>query len=189
MSTESQATGCVNHSTKKRITVDSAKRAGLTEYYFSRNGKVSPKEASELFSIGFENCRKLLRKLHKGEQIVERPTKRKHSSKLLPVHDSIIEKLILDNPKISNQAIANFLRSFKQCPINVSRSTIRRHRQQYLNTDDSTQVSTEEIPFDNQPFDLDSFSYEFGTMNEYEDFSSSLCLLPFDGGLEEKWDF
>lgn len=184
-----QAPDFVGCPSKRRITVDSAKRAKLTEYFYSHNGKVSPKEASQMFSIGFENCRKLLRKLHKGEQIVGKPMKRKYSSKLLPEHDAFIEKLILDNPKISNQSIANFLQTLQHNPINVSRSTIRRHRQQLMCNFDSTQAegSTEESPFDNLPFEFDSYSYDFGMINDQESHSSSFLSYPFDCGFEETW--
>ena len=186
-----QAADCANCSSKRRITVDNSKRVELTEYFYAHNGKVSPKEASQLFSIGFENCRKLLRKLHRGEVITEVPSKRTHASKLLPEHEAIIEKLIFANPKVSNQSIANTLGSLEQNPISVSRSTIRRHRQRLLSTLDTlpADISTEETATDSQFLESDLYSYDLDSMNFVDDFSSSYCSISNDLGLEEKWIF
>lgn len=168
---EDQALKIPDSTSKKRIAVDYLTRVQLTEYFLSHNGKVSPKEASQLFSIGFENCRKLLRKLHRGESISERPTKKKHATKLLPEHHVFIIKLIEDNPKISNQSVANLLSTLHNNPVNVSRSTIRRFRQQYLCNKESpsTEEYTEESPFDNQQCEFDSLTLDLGMMQDFDD--------------------
>ena len=58
--------------------------------------------------------------------------------KLLPEHDMLIEQIIRMNPTISSQKIANILRSSTELPVNVSRSTIRRHRLEQSNSDDKS---------------------------------------------------
>lgn len=123
---------------KKRTTVSNEVRQLLTLYFQSTQGRLKPREACELFNIGFENSRKLLRQLRKGESIMRGDSKKGKHRKLLPEHDMLIEQIIRSNPTISSQKIANILRSSTELPVNVSRSTIRRHRLEQSNNDDKS---------------------------------------------------
>ena len=121
---------------KKRTTVSNEVRQLLTLYFQSTHGRLKPREACELFNIGFENSRKLLRQLRRGESIMRGDSKKGKHRKLLPEHDMLIEQIIRSNPTISSQKIANILSSSAELPVNVSRSTIRRHRLEQSNGDD-----------------------------------------------------
>lgn len=136
-----EVTSTVNTPTtvrKKRTTVSNEVRQLLTLYFQSTQGRLKPREACELFNIGFENSRKLLRQLRKGESIMRGDSKKGKHRKLLPEHDMLIEQIIRRNPTISSQKIANILRSSTELPVNVSRSTIRRHRLEQSNSDDKS---------------------------------------------------
>ena len=133
MSVASGVPDCIK-GRKKRTVVTNEMRQLLTMYFNSTQGQLKPKEACHLLNIGFENSRKLLRQLRRGESIMRADPKKSKRRKLLPEHDVIIGRLIREDPAISSQKVANMLSSSAIIPVTVSRSTIHRHRLEQMNS-------------------------------------------------------